>query len=103
MNKLITNRDVTVFFTNHYRDRIHRESKPINTKEVISLINRFINSKYTEIQKICSEFNVVVKDTYTNLNIPIKICRQNNNNIFIFIKTIMYKADFKTLDKIIYI
>lgn len=87
-------------FTKHFADRMNdpRNAPNITIKELAELVKKIYAKKGNPLKdKIGSE--IVIKDTQSDINIPVKVeYDRKNDEIDIVAKTIMRKPDFKSKD-----
>jgi hypothetical protein len=87
-------------FTKHFADRMNdpRNTPNITIKELAELVKKIYAKKGNPLKdKIGSE--IVIKDTQSDINIPVKVeYDRKNDEIDIVAKTIMRKPDFKSKD-----
>lgn len=95
--------DLDFRFTKHFADRINdsRNNPMIDPKELASLLMKIYRSKGSKL-KTAKDFEAVLKDIETDINMPVAVQYDSKNDEFdVVLKTIMRKKDFKTPDKII--
>ena len=95
--------DIDIDFTRHFTDRFNDErNKPrLTTRDLSSFIMKIYKAKGTRLKKK-KDFEAVLKDIVSDVNMPVAIEYDNKNDeIKVIAKTVMRKKDFKTPDPII--
>lgn len=106
VDKMFKKFNIDFDFTKHFRDRISDErNKPcINMKEIADVLKKLYN-KYAKGEKSLSKYidsEAVIKDMQSDLNMPIAIeYNRNNDEIEVIAKTIMRKKNFATPNPVI--
>lgn len=88
---------IDIEFTKHFLDRANdeRNKKPISVAELIGMFKRLYKKHGKPLSKVDSDFDAVVKDFNSNINIPFAI-DVTRDGIDMYAKTVMRKKDFKT-------
>ena len=90
-------------FTKHFADRLNdsRNKPMIDPKELAQLIMKIYRNKGSRL-KAKKDFEAVLKDITTDINMPVAIEYDEKNDEFdVILKTVMRKKNFHTRDKII--
>jgi len=101
-DKLFAKLGIDVEFTRHFLDRANdeRNIKPISIPELMGMFKRLHKKHGKPLSKIDNDFDAVVKDFNSNINIPFAI-NVTPNDIDLVAKTVMRKKDFKTSTPVI--
>ena len=101
-DKLFAKLGIDVEFTRHFLDRANdeRNLKPISIPELMGMFKRLHRKHGKPLSKIDNDFDAVVKDFNSNINIPFAI-NVTPNDIDLVAKTVMRKKDFKTSTPVI--
>ncbi len=101
-DKLFAKLGIDIEFTKHFLDRLNdkRNNKPISVAELIGMFKRLHKKHGKSLSKIDNDFDAVVKDFNSNINIPFAI-NVMPNDIDLVAKTVMRKKDFKTSTPVI--
>jgi hypothetical protein len=101
-DKLFAKLGIDIEFTKHFLDRVNdkRNKKPITSPELIGMFKRLHKKHGKPLSKVDDDFDAVVKDFNSNINIPFAI-NVTPNDIDLVAKTIMRKKDFKTSTPVI--
>ena len=101
-DNLFSRLGIDIEFTKHFLDRLNdkRNIKPISIPELIGMFKRLHKKHGKPLSKVDSDFNAVVKDFNSNINIPFAI-NVTPNDIDLVAKTVMRKKDFKTSTPVI--
>ena len=101
-DKLFAKLGIDIQFTKHFLDRLNdkRNNKPISVAELIGMFKRLHRKHGKSLSKIDVDFDAVVKDFNSNINIPFAI-NVTPNDIDLVAKTVMRKKDFKTSTPVI--
>ena len=93
---------IDIEFTRHFLDRVNdkRNIKPISVPELVGMFKRLHRKHGKPLSKIDDDFNAVVKDFNSNINIPFAI-NVTDDDIEMYAKTVMRKKDFKTSTPVI--
>lgn len=100
-DKLLAKYDIDIEFTRHFVDRVNdaRNNPEIKVAELQKFFKKVQKAKGNKIKNI-NDFQAVLKDVTTDLNIP-AVIRGKGDDFEVTLKTIMRKKDFKTPNKII--
>ena len=101
-DKLFAKLGIDIEFTKHFLDRLNdkRNNKPISVAELIGMFKRLHRKHGKSLSKIDVDFDAVVKDFNSNINIPFAI-NVTPKDIDLVAKTVMRKKDFKTSTPVI--
>ena len=101
-DKLFAKLGIDVEFTRHFLDRANdeRNIKPISIPELMGMFKRLHKKHGKPLSKVDNDFDAVVKDFNSNINIPFAI-NVTPNDIDLVAKTVMRKKDFKTSTPVI--
>ena len=101
-DKLFAKLGIDIEFTKHFLDRVNdeRNKKPITVPELIGMFKRLHRKHGKPLSKVDDDFDAVVKDFNSNINIPFAI-NVTPNDIDLVAKTVMRKKDFKTSTPVI--
>jgi len=101
-DKLFAKLGIDIEFTRHFLDRANdkRNIKPISIPELMGMFKRLHRKHGKPLSKIDNDFDAVVKDFNSNINIPFAI-NVTPNDIDLVAKTVMRKKDFKTSTPVI--
>jgi len=93
---------IDIEFTRHFLDRVNdeRNVKPISVPELVGMFKRLHRKHGKPLSKVDDDFNAVVKDFNSNINIPFAI-NVTDDDIEMYAKTVMRKKDFKTSTPVI--
>ena len=93
---------IDIEFTRHFLDRVNdkRNIKPISVPELVGMFKRLHRKHGKPLSKVDDDFNAVVKDFNSNINIPFAI-NVTGDDIEMYAKTVMRKKDFKTSTPVI--
>lgn len=93
---------IDIEFTRHFLERANdmRNRKPISTAELIGLFKRLYKKHGKPLSKTDTDWEAVVKDFNSNLNIPFAI-KVTDDDIEMYAKTVMRKKDFKTYEPVL--
>ena len=100
-DKLLAKYDIDIEFTRHFVDRVNdaRNNPEIKVAELQKFFKKVQKAKGNKIKTI-GDFQAVLKDVTTDLNIP-AVIRNKGDDFEVTLKTIMRKKNFKTPNKII--
>ena len=100
-DKLLAKYDIDIEFTRHFVDRVNdaRNNPEIKVAELQKFFKKVQKAKGNKIKNI-NDFQAVLKDVTTDLNIP-AVIRGKGDDFEVTLKTIMRKKDFKTPNKVI--
>ncbi len=101
-DKLFAKLGIDIEFTRHFLDRANdkRNIKPISIPELMGMFKRLHKKHGKPLSKVDNDFDAVVKDFNSNINIPFAI-NVTPNDIDLVAKTVMRKKDFKTSTPVI--
>ena len=101
-DKLFAKLGIDIEFTKHFLDRVNdkRNIKPISVPELVGMFKRLHRKHGKPLSKVDDDFNAVVKDFNSNINIPFAI-NVTDDDIEMYAKTVMRKKDFKTSTPVI--
>jgi len=101
-DKLFAKLGIDIEFTKHFLDRVNdeRNKKPISVAELMGMFKRLHKKHGKPLSKVDDDFDAVVKDFNSNINIPFAI-NVTPNDIDLVAKTVMRKKDFKTSTPVI--
>jgi hypothetical protein len=101
-DKLFAKLGIDIEFTRHFLDRANdkRNIKPISIPELMGMFKRLHKKHGKPLSKVDNNFDAVVKDFNSNINIPFAI-NVTPNDIDLVAKTVMRKKDFKTSTPVI--
>jgi len=101
-DKLFAKLGIDIEFTKHFLDRLNdkRNIKPISVPELMGMFKRLHKKHGKPLSKVDDDFDAVVKDFNSNINIPFAI-NVTPNDIDLVAKTVMRKKDFKTSTPVI--
>ena len=101
-DKLFAILGIDIEFTKHFLDRVNdeRNKKPISVAELMGMFKRLHKKHGKPLSKVDDDFDAVVKDFNSNINIPFAI-NVTPNDIDLVAKTVMRKKDFKTSTPVI--
>ena len=106
VDKMFEKFNIDFEFTKHFRERMtdSRNDPCINMKELATMIQK-IYKKYQHGEKSLSKFvdaEAVVKDLQSDLNMPIAVeYDRNNDELDVIAKTIMRKKNFSTPNQVL--
>jgi hypothetical protein len=106
VDKMFEKFNIDFEFTKHFRERMtdSRNDPCINMKELAAMIQK-IYKKYQNGEKSLSKFvdaEAVVKDLQSDLNMPIAVeYDRNNDELDVIAKTIMRKKNFSTPNQVL--
>jgi hypothetical protein len=100
-DKLLAKYNIDIEFTRHFVDRVNdaRNNPEIKVAELQKFFKKVQKAKGNKIKTI-GDFQAVLKDVTTDLNIP-AVIRNKGDDFEVTLKTIMRKKNFKTPNKII--
>jgi hypothetical protein len=100
-DKLLAKYDIDIEFTRHFVDRVNdaRNNPEIKVAELQKFFKKVQKAKGNKIKNI-NDFQAVLKDVTTDLNIP-AVIHGKGDDFEVTLKTIMRKKDFKTPNKVI--
>mgnify|MGYP006163610429 CR=1 FL=1 len=103
VDKLFAKYDIDFNFTRHFGDRMDdsRNSPSITLKELAEFIKKMYKRQGKSIKSVAGA-EAVLKDIQSDLNIPVAVTYDRNNDEFdVVLKTIMRKKNFTSPDKVI--
>ena len=103
VDKLFAKYDIDFNFTRHFGDRMDdsRNSPSITLKELAEFIKKMYKRQGKSIKGVAGA-EAVLKDIQSDLNIPVAVTYDRNNDEFdVVLKTIMRKKNFTSPDKVI--
>ena len=103
VDKLFAKYDIDFNFTRHFGDRMDdsRNNPSITLKELAEFIKKMYKRQGKSIKGVAGA-EAVLKDIQSNLNIPVAVTYDRNNDEFdVVLKTIMRKKNFTSPDKVI--
>jgi len=103
VDKLFAKYDIDFNFTRHFGDRMDdsRNNPSITLKELAEFIKKMYKRQGKSIKGVAGA-EAVLKDIQSDLNIPVAVTYDRNNDEFdVVLKTIMRKKNFTSPDKII--
>ena len=103
VDKLFAKYDIDFNFTRHFGDRMDdsRNNPSITLKELAEFIKKMYKRQGKSIKSIAGA-EAVLKDIQSDLNIPVAVTYDRNNDEFdVVLKTIMRKKNFTSPDKVI--
>jgi hypothetical protein len=93
---------IDIEFTKHFHDRLNdsRNKRDITKKELIDIFKEVYKRYSLEFVKYHNNFEAVLKDISTDINIPF-VLKWNNTSkeLELVSKTVMRKQDFKSSNK----
>jgi len=94
-DKLFAKLGIDIEFTKHFLDRLNdkRNIKPISVPELMGMFKRLHKKHGKPLSKVDDDFDAVVKDFNSNINIPFAI-NVTPNDIDLVAKTVMRKKRF---------
>lgn len=95
--------DIDFDFTRHFADRMNddRNNPCIKLSELGKIFTKIYKNRGRKI-KTAKDFEAVIKDFSSDLNIPIAVHYNNKQDEFeVVLKTIMRKKNFKTPNKVL--
>ena len=100
-DKILAKFNIDIEFTRHFLDRLSdaRNDPMITIAELQKFYKKVQKNKGTKIKNV-GDFQAVLKDLQTDLNLPVVI-NQKNGEFEVTHKTVLRKKDFKTSNKII--
>lgn len=98
LDKLFGKLGIDVEFTRHFLDRINdpRNPTPITGAQLLKLYKQIYREYGKEIAMKPDDFQAVLKDLSTDLNVPFVINVDRHGDIEMVAKTIMKKKNFRT-------
>lgn len=102
-DRILAKFDVDIEFTRHFADRVNddRNRPAITVAELQGIFKKIERNKAEKIKKYPNS-EVVLKDLQSDLNLPIVIKFNKNNNEFEVVnKTIMRKKNFQTSNSVL--
>lgn len=96
--------NIDVNFTRHFHDRANdkRNDKPINFGELTDIFKKTYLKYKDTLAKHGPDFEAVLKDLNTNINIPfVLVWDRRNQELDLIAKTVMRKKNFKTSNKVL--
>ena len=103
VDKLFAKYDIDFNFTRHFGDRMDdsRNNPSITLKELAEFIKKMYKRQGKSIKSVAGA-EAVLKDIQSDLNIPVAVTYDRNNDEFdVVLKTIMRKKNFTSPDKVI--
>ena len=103
VDKLFAKYDIDFNFTRHFGDRMDdsRNNPSITLKELAEFIKKMYKRQGKSIKGVAGA-EAVLKDIQSDLNIPVAVTYDSNNDEFdVVLKTIMRKKNFTSPDKVI--
>ena len=103
VDKLFAKYNIDFNFTRHFGDRMDdsRNSPSITLKELAEFIKKMYKRQGKSIKGVAGA-EAVLKDIQSDLNIPVAVTYDSNNDEFdVVLKTIMRKKNFTSPDKVI--
>ena len=103
VDKLFAKYDIDFNFTRHFGDRMDdsRNNPSITLKELAEFIKKMYKRQGKSIKGVAGA-EAVLKDIQSDLNIPVAVTYDRNNDEFdVVLKTIMRKKNFTSPDKVI--
>ena len=103
VDKLFAKYDIDFNFTRHFGDRMDdsRNDPSITLKELAEFIKKMYKRQGKSIKSVAGA-EAVLKDIQSDLNIPVAVTYDRNNDEFdVVLKTIMRKKNFTSPDKVI--
>lgn len=97
---------IDIEFTRHFHDRVNdpRNKKQITTDEILTTYQKLFNKHKPKISGFKPDFEAVIKDFNSNINIPFVInVDRNSNELDLVAKTVMRKKNFKTRNKVYHV
>lgn len=102
LDKLFASANIDIEFTKHFLDRINnkRNKEQITINELRQIFTKTYKKYKDILSKSDADFEAVLNDLQTDLNIPfVLIWDKKNNELDLVSKTIMRKKNFKTSNK----
>lgn len=102
-DRLLNKYDIDISFTRHFADRLNdpRNNPMIKISELQQFFKKVNKAKGTRIKEMGDNAQAVLKDIQKDLNLPVVIEINKNNEFEVRFKTVMRKKDFKTPNKVI--